>query len=174
MMNFYSRGKGNLGLKPYIIYSEIFFSVSPKPISSLRISSRTVTVLFPISGRERPPPPRSESIPTSVLKRLLENRHVLAFQWFYELAQAMLKFKLSTSSFSKLSGRALATSQRKITMHKIKVFLETLHSPQDPTLPETKEIWSPAQKKRVQQLPPRIAAYPLSLCQRLIWCPLSK
>ena len=58
---------------------------------------------------------------------------LVASQWLYELALAMLKFKLSTSSSSKLWGRALATSQRKITMHRIKLFFRDPPLPPRPT-----------------------------------------
>ena len=46
---------------PQIIRGRASYGLSPKPISSPRISSRTATVLFPISGRERTPSIREHS-----------------------------------------------------------------------------------------------------------------
>ena len=100
---------------------------------------------------------------------------LVAFQWLYELALAMLKF--ITCLLHPLQDCQVEPRRRvkeKLKCIESKYFLETLHCPRDAPLQETKEVWTPPQKTRYQQLPPRITAYPLSLCQRLICCPVLK
>ena len=102
---------------------------------------------------------QSESIQLWSWKHFLKTDmcSLVAIQWLYKLALAMLKFHLCKSSSSKLWGRALATSERKITMHRFKLFFRA-----PPLPPRCTASMVAAAKTRVQQLPPRIAAYPLS------------
>ena len=80
----------------------------------------------------------------------------VAFQWLYELALAMLKF-ITCPLHHPLQDCEVEPWRRvkeKLQGIESNCFSETLHCPPDPTLPETKEIWSPPQNTRIQQLPP--------------------
>ena len=96
---------------------------------------------------------------------------LVAFQWLYELALAMLKFiTCPLHHFQNCQVEPRRRVKEKLQGIEANCFFETLHCPpKDPTLPKRNERNMGATAKDTSS-----SAYPLSLCQRLICCPVLK